>query len=184
MTTIKKQNKQILIILSIAILLIGIGYASLANNVLSVTGEVSATADQNNFKVYFTGNVPKSSTSKDIISIDASSTAKSRSATINIYGLNNKGDYGYAIFEIQNDSNGIDAEILVTAESESTDMFKTSVIMCDANGNAINNSLVHSGEKTYVKVFAELLKTPVSIEKTTITAKLTATPKEVSLPNE
>lgn len=184
MNAIKKQNKQIFIILLLTILLVGIGYASLSNNVLSLTGEVSATADQNNFKVYFTGNVPKTSTSKDLISISANPTAKSKHASINIYGLNNKGDYGYAIFEIQNDSNGIDAEILVTAESESTDMFKTSVIMCDVNGNAINNSLIHSGEKTYVKVFAELLKTPVNMQKSTITAKLTANPKEVSSSNK
>lgn len=183
MNTIKQQNKQIFIVVLVAILLIGIGYASLANNVLSVTGDVTATADQNNFNVFFTGEVTKTLTSKNIISVDANPIANSKNATINILGLNNKGDYGYAILEIQNSSNGIDAEISVTASTESTDLFKIDVIMCDKNGNAIKNPSIASGEKTYVKIFAELLKTPVSLEKATITAQLTALPKEANLSN-
>lgn len=54
----KRENKLIITVILFAILLMGIGYASLANNILSINGEVTATANQDNFKVHFTGEVP------------------------------------------------------------------------------------------------------------------------------
>lgn len=162
-----------------AILLIGIGYASLANNTLSISGNASAIADQDNFKVYFTGNVPKKYTSDTKIIVDAKPVAQYQNATVNILGLNKKDDTGYAILEIENGSNGIDAEITVTTEATSTEMFDIDVIMCDKEGNAISDFLVASGEKTYAKIFVKLLKTPINIQKATISAKITAMVKEV-----
>lgn len=162
----------------IAILLIGIGYASLANNILSINGQISATADQENFKVYFTGEVPKKYTSENYITIEANPVAQSQNATVNILGLTKKGDSGYAILEIENGSNDIDADITVTADIAQTDMFDVDIIMCDQEGTEINNFFVASGQKTYVKIFAELLKTPTSMVQTTISAKVTAVPKD------
>ena len=156
----------------------GIGYASLANNILSINGEISATAEQDNFKVYFTGEVPKKYTSDEAIKLEAKPVAQSQNATVNILGLNKKGDSGYAILEIENASNDIDAEITVVADIEETDMFDMNVIMCDQEGTATNEFLVASGQKTYVKIFAELLKVPTSVVKATIAAKVTAVPQD------
>ncbi len=162
----------------IAILLMGIGYASLANNILSINGQVLATAEQDNFKVYFTGEVPKTYVSGEYITIEAEPVAQSQNATVNILGLNKKGDSGYAILEIENGSNDIDADITVTADIAESDMFDIDIIMCDQEGTAINDFLVASSQKTYVKIFAELLKTPTSTAKATIAAKVTAVPKD------
>lgn len=57
-------------------------------------------------------------------------------------------------------------------------MFDIDIIMCDINGTKINDFLVESGQKTYVKIFAELLKTPTSMEKAAISAKITAVPRD------
>lgn len=161
-----------------AILLMGIGYASLANNILSINGEVVANANQDNFKVYFTGIVPTTYSSENYIVIEANSVALSQTATVNILGLTKRGDSGYALLEIENGSNGIDAEITVTADITESNMFDIDIIMCDKEGTSITDFSVASGQKTYVKVFAELLKTPTDLQKATISAKITAVPKD------
>ncbi len=174
----KKQNKLMIAVILIAILLMGIGYASLSNSILLINGKAFATANQENFKVYFTGEVPKEHTSESYITVQAEAVAKSQEATVNILGLNKKGDYGYAILEIENGSQDIDSEITVTADIGESEMFNINVIMCDQEGTANQNYFVASGQKTYVKIMAELLKTPTSNEKATITAKVTAVPTE------
>lgn len=174
----KRQNKIIIAIIFIVILLIGIGYASLANNILSINGKVTVEAEQDNFKVYYTGEVTKSYSSENYITVEAKPIAQAQNATVNILGLSKKGDAGYTILEIENGSSGIDAEITVKPEIEESDMFNVEIIMCDQEGTEINNFFVASEEKTYVKVFVELLKTPTSVTQTTITAKITAVPKD------
>ena len=176
----KRENKLIITVILFAILLMGIGYASLANNILSINGEVTATANQDNFKVHFTGEVPSTYTSETYITIEATPIALSQNATVNILGLNKKGDAGYAILEVENASNDIDAEITVATEIADSEMFDIDVIMCDLEGTAINDFSVASGQKTYVKIFAELLKTPTEIQKATISAKITAVPKDTT----
>lgn len=174
----KKQRKIIAVFIVIAILLVGIGYASLSNNILNINGQATATANQENFKVYFTGEVPKSNASEDYVIIEAEPVAKAQNATVNISGLTKKGDSAYAILEIENGSNGIDADVTLNADIEQSDMFNVEIIMCDQEGTEINDSFVASGEKTYVKIFVELLKTPTSVVQTKISAKVTATPKD------
>lgn len=98
-------------------------------------------------------------------------------------GLSKKGDSAYAILEIENASVDIDAEsITVTTNATSNDMFNIDVIMCDAEGNAITDYAVPAGGKTYAKIFAELLKTPINDENATISATITAVPKESTEP--
>ncbi len=161
----------------IAIVLIGIGYASLANNILSINGEVLATVEQENFKVYYTGEVPKTYVSGDYITIEAEPIAKSQNATVNILGLNRKGDSGYAVLEIENGSNDVDAEVTVTTDIAESDMFQIDVIMCDQEGTETTDTFLASGQKTYVKIFAQLLKTPTSVARANISAKVTAVAK-------
>lgn len=156
----------------------GIGYASLFNNILSIEGQATTIAKQENFKVYYTGEVPKNYASESYITVQAAPVPQSQETTVNILGLNKKGDSGYAILEIENASNDIDADITVTTDIVQTDMFDIDIIMCDINGTAINDFFVESGQKTYVKIFAELLKTPTSVEKASISARVTAVPRD------
>lgn len=174
------QKKILLAIILLIVLLIGIGYASLTNNVLTVSGEATAIADSANFKVYFTGEVPKTYSSESYIQIDAKPYVQSQNAKVDIYGLSKKNDSAYAILEIENASTDIDAEsITVTTNATSNELFDIDVIMCDVEGNEITDYSVPAGGKTYAKIFVELLQTVTDDKTETISAQITAVPKEV-----
>lgn len=172
-----KQKKITLIVIIIAVLLMGIGYAVVSNITLTVNGKVSASADSENFKVYFTGvNTKKTEENAEVTVV-----AGSKTATVNFTGLTTKDDEEYVILEIENGSNGIDAEsINVTASGEDSAIIKVDTIMCTSDGTAITDYAVTSQAKTYVKVNAKLLQTPTSDVETTITATITAVAKEAN----
>ncbi len=174
-----KQKKITLVVILLAVLLMGIGYAALANVVLTINSKASATASDENFKVYFTAANTATSDTEDTTNVEVAVTAKATSATVNFSGLTKKDDEEYAILEIENASNDVDAEsIKVTVNStDTTGIFGAEAIMCDASGNAITDFAVASGAKTYVKISAKLLKTPTADVETTITATITAIAK-------
>lgn len=172
-----KQKKIILISLLLIVLLMGIGYAAITNVTLTITGTASAKANQDNFKVYFTGTTQDKSTNATV-----TVTAEAVTATVNFTGLTKKDDTEYAILEILNDSNDIDAESITVALSgtTNTDIIEATAIMCDENGAAISDYAVASQAKTYVKVSAKLLQTPTDDVSTAITATITAKPADVT----
>lgn len=171
-----KQKKVILGIILLIVLFMGIGYAAITNVELSITGRATATAKQENFKVYFTGK--NSVKSSNDATVEVTVAEKSQTATVNFSGLSTRNDEKYAILEIENASTDIEAEsITVTATSTDSENFEVTAIMCDASGNAISNFAVANGAKTYVKVNTKLLKTPITDINTTITATITAVPK-------
>ncbi len=71
-----KQKKVILGIVLLIVLFMGIGYAAITNVELSITGRATATANQENFKVYFTGeNTVKSNNDSSVeTAVTATST--------------------------------------------------------------------------------------------------------------
>lgn len=170
----KKQKTIIAGIIILAIILMAVGYAALSGITLTINGTASATAKADNFKVYFTGNATKSKEAN----VETSITAKAITATVNISGLTTIGDSEYAILEIENGSNAIDAEsVQVKTSGTDTSIIDVEVQMCDSTGKVITDYAVASGAKTYVKVSATLLKTPTSDVSTSITATIEATPK-------
>ncbi len=186
MDIIAKQNKIVVALVVIAILLCVVVYAQLSNATLSITGKAMAEVAQD-FKVYYTGNVIKEEAPESYIKVEASPIAMTKSATVNILGLAKKDDYGCAILEIENGSKNIDALSVEVDASTPTfegdsNLFDVDVIMCDVNGVQISNYELKSGEKTYVKIFAKLLQTPIDYQEATITAKIIATKKEVGEP--
>lgn len=102
---------------------------------------------------------------------------------MNFSGLTKKDDEKFAILEIINDSNDVDAESITVAinSTEATaNVIEATAIMCDSNGDAISDYSVLSGSKTYVKVSAKLLQTPTEDVESTLTATITAVAKEVN----
>ena len=172
----KKQKRLIVGVIIIAILLMGIGYAALANTTLTISGTAEATASQENFKVYFTGE----NTIKNPNTTDVSVTVNNgeQNATVNMTGLTAKGDTAYAILEIINDSNDVNAEsINVTSSQTDTEFFDIEAVMCESDGTPIEDYSVASGNKTYVKVSATLLQTPTEDVNTSINITITAVPE-------
>lgn len=168
-----KQKRVILGIIVLIVIFMGIGYAVISNVELRITGTASAAANQENFKVYFTG-VKTPDTTADV-TVEARSTV----ATVNFNDLTTKGDSKYAILEIENGSTDIVADsVTVEVNSTKPEVFKATAMMCNQDGSEVTNTELAVGAKTYVKVSTELLKTVVGENETaTITAKVTATPK-------
>jgi len=82
----KKTNQIIVVVLIIALLLLGIGYAAIQNITLNIEGIVTADPSQSNFKVKYTGT-PKVS---DNTYVTAGIT-DDINATITVNGLTEKG---------------------------------------------------------------------------------------------
>lgn len=170
-----KQKKVILGIILLIVLFMGIGYAALTSVTLTINGDAKAVANQENFKVYFTGV-----SSVSINTVNVAVSEKSTSANINFNNFTSKDEEKHAILEIANDSTDIDAEsVTVTVNSTEKDMFEVTTVMCDKDGNVVSDpNPVAAGGKTYVKVSTKLLQTPVNDEHAaSITATITAVPK-------
>lgn len=167
-----KQKRVILGIILLIVIFMGIGYAVISNVTLTINGRASATANSDNFKVYFTAQNTKGDAETTV-------TAESITATVNFNGLSSKGDSKYAILEIQNGSTDIVAgPVTVEVASTKPEVFKPTAVICDQDGTEVTNTELEVGAKTYVKVSTELLKTIVGEDETgTITATITATPK-------
>lgn len=178
----RKQKGLILGVILLAIILMAVGYAALGGDILTINANAQASANAENFKVYFTGaNTEKSDDTEG--NIDVTVTSGSDTATVSFnkaLGLNAMGDTAYAILEIENASEGIDAEsVKVTTPATDTDIFDFEAVMCDESGNAVSGeNPVASQGKTYVKVSVTLKTSPTDdTEVISATMKITATPE-------
>lgn len=175
-----KQKKIILGVILVVIVLMAIGYATVGNITLTISGKANATASGDNFKVGFTGQNTVVDPTSGSITVTATATAGATSATVNVSGLSKKDDTAYAILEIANTSNDIDAtEVNVTTDAVDTAVFQIDAEMCTADGTPISNYALASGAKTYVKVSVTLLQTPTVDTSTDIDVTLTAKPAQV-----
>ena len=165
-----KKTLQIVLFVVIAIVTLGIGYASITAINLIINGNATANVNQNNFKVHFTqaqaitGTTGAGGTS----SIDTQDDTK---AMFDVTGLTKVGDYAEAVYTVRNDSNGIGAEISLNLSNTNNEYFKVTETILD--------NKLQAGEETTAKVKVEMIKTPITDSvSTSITASLTASPLE------
>ena len=167
------QNKkalQIVLLVVIAVVTLGIGYAAISAVNLIINGNATASVNQENFKVHFTqaqaitGTTGASGTS----SIDTQDDTK---AMFDVTGLTKVGDYAEAVYTVRNDSNGVGAEISLSVSNSNSEYFKVTETILD--------NKLQAGEETTAKVKVEMIKTPITDSvSTSITATLIATPLE------
>ena len=165
-----KKTLQIVLIVLVAVLTLGIGYAAISAVNLIINGNATASVDQNNFKVHFTqaqaisGSTGASGTSN----IDAQDDTK---AMFDVTGLTKVGDYAEAVYTVKNDSNGIGAAISLSVTNSNSEYFKVT--------ETIQDNKLQAGEETTAKVRVEMIKTPITDSvSTSVTATLTASPLE------
>ena len=165
-----KKTLQIVLIVLVAVLTLGIGYASISAINLIINGNATANVNQNNFKVHFTQaqSITGSTGASGTSSIDTQDDTK---AMFDVTGLTKVGDYAEAVYTVRNDSNGIGAEITLNLTSSNTEYFKVTETILDDK--------LQAGEETTAKVRVEMIKTPITdAVSTSITATLTASPLE------
>ena len=161
-----KTSKIIVSVLLIGILLIGIGYASIQNITLSITGTAEANPNPDNFKVMFSGEPTVSD--EDYVT---AAITDDINATINVEGLTEKGQTVSAIYTVQNVSTDISADLSVSTTNDNPEYFTLS--------SRLEKTSLVAGEATTLTVTVELTKIPITDEVTsTIGVQLLAIPVE------
>ena len=163
-----KKTLQIVLIVLVAVLTLGIGYASLSAINLIINGNATANPNDTNFKVKFLnedGVTPMIEGSPtNTVSVDSDTTA-----SFNVSTLNGAGQSVTATYRVKNESPGIGASIGLQLTNSNPDYFKVTQKILD--------NKLQAGEETTVTVKVEMLKIPViDAVSTSITATLVATP--------
>lgn len=161
----KRRNTYVGLILLLAVLMLGIGYAAMSNITLNIGGSASAIVEDENFKVKFTGT-------PEVSSSDVTATiTDDHNATLNVTGLSAKGDKVTATYTIENASEDLSASVAVpTITNSNEDYFTVTTDMSTSQTLA-------AGGNTTVTVTVELVKTPVDADQTAdIKVSLVASP--------
>ena len=170
-----KTSKIIAGVLVVTVLLIGVGYAAIQNITLYINGEVSASPDQANFVVEFSGDTP-TEVNKDAVKLPdkATVTASITDAThaaIGVSGLTAKGDTVTATYTIQNVSADLSANLSAETTNSNPEYFSVSYSFAKSN--------IAKGEPTTITVTIELIKTPIAADVTsTVGVTITASPAQ------
>ena len=162
----KKRNTYVGLILLVAVLMLGIGYAAISNITLNINGSAKATISDENFKVRFIGTPEVSDA--DIISATITGDHK---ATITVDSLVSKGDKATATYTIENASEDLSASIAKpTVENDNTEYFSVTTDITE-------EVTVAATKTTTVTVTVELIKTPIDADQTAnINIDLVASP--------
>ena len=165
-----KKTLQIVLLVAIAVLTLGIGYASITAINLFINGNATASVNQENFKVYFT----QAQSITGSTGVSGTSSIDDNDATIayfDVTGLTKVGDYGVATYTVLNNSNGIGADITLQLTNSNNEYFKITETVAD--------SQLQAGDTTTATIRVEMIKTPIQADVTTsVTAKLIASPLE------
>lgn len=168
-----KKRLQMVLIVLIAVLTIGIGYASISAINLIISGNATASANNDNFKVHFvqTGDTPSLTgnvTLTGSATIDGQDNTK---AHFSVSGLTKVGDYAIATYTVINNSDGLGTTISLEVENSNSEYFKVT--------ETITDNKLQAGETTTGTIKVEMIKTPIDTDvSTSVVAKLIATPIE------
>ena len=155
------KKKVIGIVVLVAILAIGIGYAAITTIPLKISGTAGATTKQGNFVVRFEGTPTVTKGENLDASVTATATlTDDTNAKFEVAGLTAKGDKVTARYTIKNASPDLTAKLTVT-------------------GSAENNTMELAKDATVeVELTVELIKTPVTDDPvaTTVNMSINADP--------
>ena len=162
-------SKVLMGVLVAAVIVIGIGYAAVTDQVLNVVATASAEAAQSDFKVAFTGDGQTVDGSKGTV---VATKTDDHNAVFTVTGLKLAGDSASATYTVQNNSDGINVKSLVAEviEPAANDYFEITVTQ--PSPRALGEAAVST-----FTVTATLIKTPLTEQTFTAGVKITATPE-------
>lgn len=165
-----KQTKTIQLLgIIIAVLVISVGYAAITSVNLTLSGTATATPDQGNFKVAFTGNATFSGAGTAVLRKTGDLTA-----TMDVSGLRKVGDTLTATFTITNTSTDI------------TTYLENKIIHSNAEYFQVTSSLdskelAPQTGKTQLHITVKLIKSPVTEDqKDKVIVQVTASPTPIT----
>lgn len=173
-------NKIIAVVLVVALLIMGVGYAAISNITLEIKGSATADPSQANFTVKFSESadaitVDKSGITQPALATVTGSRTDATHAAITVNGLTAKGDTATVTYTIQNTSADLSADLTAIATNSNTEYFSVSYGFGSSKTATAN---IAKGGATTVTVTVTLIKTPITASETS-TIGLTITAKPV-----
>ena len=163
------KNKKTVIALTVllAVLALGIGYATITNITLNITGSTAATASDANFSVKFVDS------GAEITGSNATGEVTSdNEATITVSGLTTKDDIATITYPVKNYSADLGASLTATVtENSNDDFFEVTPTFA--------SSSIGANSETTLTVTVKLLKTPAADQTGSIKIKLEAAPVQL-----
>ena len=167
----RANNKVVGGILLLAIVLVAVGYAAITKVGLNIDGTAKSEANPDNFKVELIG---EPQTSGDGTTTATINTADKTQGTMNVSGLNAKGQTAIATYTVKNQSTDLSADLTAKATSTNDEYFE---VQC-----SLEKTTLKAGEETTMTVKVKLLKTPIDETKenlsTEIGVNIDAEPKQ------
>ena len=167
----RANNKIIGVIVLLAIVLVAVGYAAITNVTLNIDGTAKSEANPDNFKVELIG---EPQTSGDGTTTATINTADKTQGTMNVSGLNAKGQTAIATYTVKNQSVDLSADLTAKATSTNDEYFE---VQC-----SLDKTTLKAQEQTTMTVKVKLLKTPIDETKenllTEIGVNIDAEPKQ------
>ena len=158
-------------ILLVAIVLVAIGYAAITNVTLNIDGTAKSEGNPDNFKVELVG---EPQTSGDGTTTATINTTDKTQGTMNVSGLNAKGQTAIATYTVKNQSVDLSADLTAKATSTNDEYFE---VQC-----SLDKTTLKAQEETTMTVKVKLLKTPIDETKenllTEIGVNIDAEPKQ------
>ena len=179
----KRKTFTVMVIL-LAILVLGVGYATVSQVTLTLNGTANIKANADFTVVYDTSHTPTYSTLVTPTEASVAGAYTSTSVATMTFTLDAKNPEVYAIYKIDNNSSELAASLAAAVTQVSGDNAAyfdtiTAAYYTDAAcTTALSGNLAH-GASAYLKVTVGLAKSPVT-DKTgaTFTVVTTATPQE------
>ena len=164
------SSKLIIAALVVTVVIIGIGYANITEQVLTISGELKAVAAQANFKIAFAGDGVVAEGSKGTVTATKETDT---TATFSVEGLTEVGDTASATYTIKNSSEDLIADNLTaTITKGNNNYFK--VTKTELSQTTLNPD----GEAT-ITITAELIKTPITAQTQEVEITISANPVEM-----
>ena len=167
----RANNKIIGVIVLLAIVLVAVGYAAITKVGLNIDGTAKSEGNPDNFKVELVG---EPQTSGDGTTTATINTADKTQGTMNVSGLNAKGQTAIATYTVKNQSVDLSADLTAKATSTNDEYFE---VQC-----SLDKTTLKAGEETTMTVKVKLLKTPIDETKenllTEIGVNIDAEPKQ------
>jgi len=153
----------------VAVLILGVGYATISNIELNINGTAAATASDDNFKVAFDSTVTPTKSEK---TTDATISDDS-TAVMTVEGLTTSGETATATYTIKNSSDDLSASLTAAVTQVAGDYAEYFEVTTDMN----TATTVAAGNSTTITVTVKLKKTPAKdIEAQNFKVTITAEP--------
>ncbi len=171
MRTDKKKKGLVIVLLLIAVLVLGVGYAAITNVTLNITGQASATSDDDNFDVNFIGTPTFSKLGAGPDANIVVARADEHNATIQVSGLKSVNEYVTGTYTIKNVSpEAVTAALSATVSNNNPEYFEVTYVFDQ-------NTIAQNAETT-VTVTVKLIKVVVTTDQSaTIGLTIDAAPQ-------